>query len=223
MRKLWITSGCGLLLGAWVLALPAWAGLTDFSNGLLGWVQSKWGKEAPQRLAVWQRVARDSANGLGPNKSNVVPALTRANAFFNQVPYVSDLQHWGVEDYWATPVEMLGTFGGDCEDYSVAKYLTLKDIGVPIERLRITYVRAVRLNESHMVLAYYPTPDAEPLILDNLVPEIKPASQRPDLEPVYSFNDDDLWTATGLTRRGAATQVRQWKQLLEKLAKEQHM
>lgn len=212
-----------MLLGAWVLAVPAWAGLTDFSTGLLAWMQGKWGREAPQRLVVWQRVARDSAASWAANKADVAPVLTRANAFFNQVPYVGDLQHWGVEDYWATPVEMLGTFGGDCEDYSVAKYLTLKDIGVPIERLRITYVRAVRLNESHMVLAYYPTPDADPLILDNLVPDIKPASQRTDLEPVYSFNDDDLWTANGQTRKGAATQVRQWKQLLEKLTKEQRM
>jgi len=222
-ERLTFFCGCCLMVGTWVLAAPAVASLTDLPAGLLAWAQSKWGKEAPQRLAVWQRVARDSKAGLANNKADLAPALTRANAFFNQVPYVNDIKHWGVEDYWATPVEMLGTFGGDCEDYSVAKYLTLKDIGVPIDRLRITYVRAVRLNEQHMVLAYYATPDAEPLILDNLVPDIKPASQRPDLEPVYSFNDDDLWTATGQTRKGAATQVRQWKLLLEKLAKEQAM
>lgn len=223
MRKRWGVVGSGLLLTVALLGAPAWAGLTDFSSNLLAWAQGKWGREAPQRMAVWHRVARDSAATLATNKADVTPALGRANGFFNQVPFVSDVKHWAVEDYWATPVEMLGTFGGDCEDYSVAKYLTLKDIGVPIERLRITYVRAVRLNEAHMVLAYYATPDAEPLILDNLVPDIKPASQRPDLEPVYSFNDDDLWTATGQTRRGAATQVRMWKQLLEKLAKEQSM
>ena len=44
-----------------------------------------------------------------------------------------------------------------------------------------------------MVLAYYEQPDSEPLILDNLIAEIKPSSQRDDLLPVYSFNGEGLW------------------------------
>ena len=206
----------------------AWAGLTDFSPGLQAWVQQRWGAEALKRLAVWERVVADTKvtwTGKGqPAETTVAPlALNRVNAFFNQVPYISDIRHWGVEDYWATPVEMLSSFGGDCEDYSVAKYLTLKDVGVPIERLRITYVRALRLNEAHMVLAYYRTPEAEPLILDNLTKDVLPASQRTDLEPVYSFNDDDLWLPNGLARKGGSSQVRSWKEMLEKLAKEQRL
>ena len=150
-------------------------------------------------------------------------SLRRTNDVFNHVPYVSDLENWHVEDYWATPLETLGSVGGDCEDYAIAKYLTLKELGIPKERMRITYVRALERDESHMVLAYYARPDAEPLILDNLVPEIRPASQRPDLEPVYSFNDDDLWLPTGASKKGGASQVRLWRDLLEKLAKEQRM
>jgi predicted transglutaminase-like cysteine proteinase len=210
-----------LLMGSLLGSGMAWGGLTDFSPGLLAWAQQKWGADAPKRLQVWQRVVADSRASAG--KADAQAVLGRTNAFFNQVPYVNDIKHWGVEDYWATPTEMLGSFGGDCEDYSVGKYLTLKDLGVPIERLRITYVRALRLNESHMVLAYYPQPDADPLILDNLVPDIKPASQRTDLEPVYSFNDDDLWLPTGQTRKGGSSQVRLWKDMLEKLAREQRL
>lgn len=217
VRPWWV---CGVaLLGAGV----AFAGLTDLSPGLLAWVQQKWGGDAPKRLAVWQRVVTDSKTNLASGKADAQAALQRTNTFFNQVPYFNDIRHWGVEDYWATPVEMLGSFGGDCEDYSVGKYLSLKDLGVPIERLRITYVRALRLNEAHMVLAYYPQPNAEPLILDNLIPEIKLASQRPDLEPVYSFNDDDLWLASGAQRKGGSSQVRLWKDMLDKLAKEQRL
>lgn len=204
-------------------AVPAAAGLTDFKPGLLAWAERRFNREAPQRLMVWQRMVRDSQAQAASGRADAEANLQRTNGFFNQVPYVNDIRHWGVEDYWATPVEMLGSFGGDCEDYSVGKYLSLKELGVPLERLRITYVRAVRLNESHMVLAYYPTPDAEPLILDNLVPEIKPASQRPDLVPVYSFNDDDLWLPAGPVKRGSATQVRLWKDLLDKLANEQRL
>jgi predicted transglutaminase-like cysteine proteinase len=165
---------------------------------------------------------RDSKTALAAGKPEA-GTLRTVNGFFNQVPYFNDIKHWRVEDYWATPTEMLGSFGGDCEDYSVGKYLSLKESGIPIEKLRITYVRATHIGESHMVLAYYPTPDAEPLILDNLIGEVKPASQRPDLEPVYSFNDDDLWVTGGAAKKGGASQVRLWRDLLDKLAREQKM
>lgn len=205
------------------VAWPLHAGLVDFSAGLLAYVEKRWGREAPPRLMVWQRLVRDSqAAGAAPARLEAGGGLRVVNNFFNQVPYITDQLHWGVEDYWATPVEMLSSYGGDCEDYSIGKYLSLKEIGVPISKLRITYVRALRQGEAHMVLAYYPTPEAEPLILDNLNGTILPASERPDLEPVYSFNDDDLWVQN-TTRKGGASNVRLWRELLEKLAREQRM
>jgi predicted transglutaminase-like cysteine proteinase len=204
------------------MAGPGRAGLVDFSDNLLAFVEKRWGHEAAPRLRVWQRLVRDNKTATASARPDAT-GLRVVNGFFNQVPFVSDLRHWGVEDFWATPTEMLGSFGADCEDYSIGKYLSLKDIGIPIEKLRITYVRALNLGESHMVLAYYPTPDADPLILDNLNGDIRPASQRPDLEPVYSFNDDDLWLSSGSTRKGGASNVRLWRELLEKLAKEQRL
>lgn len=206
----------------WSLAGPGQAGLIDFSAGLLSFVQKRWGPEATPRLRVWQRLVRDH-QGASVTGQPVSGALKQVNAFFNQVPYLTDLEHWGLDDYWATPTETLGSFGGDCEDYSIAKYLTLKAMGIPIEKLRITYVRALSQGVSHMVLAYYPTPDADPLILDNLIGDISPASQRTDLLPVYGFNDDDLWMPDGKSRQGGASNVRLWRELLEKLTKEQSM
>lgn len=209
-------------------AIPAAAGLVGFSDKLLDYVSRTFSPDAPKRLMIWQKLVNDmraaEASMARQGDANAEsPTLRKINAFFNQVPYFSDSVHWQQEDYWATPVETLGSFGGDCEDYSVAKYLSLKELGIPIERLRITYVRAKERNESHMVLAYYPTPDAEPLIMDNLIPELRPASQRPDLEPVYSFNDDDIWLPSGASRKGGASNVRLWRELLEKLAREQKM
>ncbi len=221
--QIFLFSVSALVLG---FCLPAVGGLVDFSGGLLSYATKRFGRDATPRLLTWQKLVRDTRGadpGHGAAPEADLPSLRQANDFFNQVPYVSDMAHWRIEDYWATPVEMLGSFGGDCEDYAIAKYLTLKELGVPIARLRITYVRAFNRNESHMVLAYYPKPNAEPLILDNLVTEIRPASQRPDLEPVYSFNDDDLWLPTGASKKGGASQVRLWRELLEKLAKEQNM
>ena len=204
------------------------AGLVDFSDNLFNYVARRFSPDAPKRLTVWQRLIQDMRNAEAAGARRSEPkaeslTLRKMNDFFNQIPYYNDIVHWGKEDYWATPVEALSSFGADCEDYSIAKYLSLKELGIPIERLRITYVRAKDLGESHMVLAYYPTPEAEPLILDNLTRELKPASQRPDLEPVYSFNDDDLWLPSGAAKRGGAPQVRLWRELKEKLAREQAM
>lgn len=215
-----------LLTAACLVALPATAGLVAFSDNLLSQVARRFSSDAPRRLLIWQKLLNDmrAAEAIGAQNGDPKAesmTLRKVNSFFNQVPYFTDMVHWGREDYWATPVEMLASFGGDCEDYSIAKYLSLKDMGVPIDRLRITYVHAKSVGESHMVLAYYPRPDAEPYILDNLIGEVKPASQRPDLEPVYSFNDDDLWLPTGAARKGGASQVRLWRDLLDRLAKEQ--
>ena len=108
--------------------------------------------------------------------------LELVNDFMNRTPFKTDQEHWGKVDYWATPVEFLSTNGGDCEDFSIAKYFTLRALGVADDKLQITYVKETRVyNEAHMVLAYFATPDAEPLILDNINKTIQPASNRGDL------------------------------------------
>jgi len=98
--------------------------------------------------------------------------------------------------------------------------MTLRALGVPDERMRITYVDARQLNQAHMVLAYYPEPGAEPLILDNLVDSIQPASQRQDLKPVYSFNGSDLWLSRKARedrRIGSADDVVEWRDLRDRM------
>ena len=159
----------------------------ELNNTLLKVVRDRFGEPAVQRLQQWDKIA----NMRDPISEE--QKLQLVNRFFNRAKFVSDFEHWGKEDYWATPVELLATNAGDCEDYSIAKYFTLKELGVPIEKLKITYVKAIKLNQAHMVLAYYPEPGAEPVILDNLMNDIKPASERTDLIPVYSFNGEGLW------------------------------
>ena len=148
--------------------------------------------------------------------------LELVNDFMNRTPFLSDLQHWGKEDYWATPVEFLSTNGGDCEDFSIAKYFALRSLGVPDEKLRITYVKEIVVyKEAHMVLAYFPAPDAEPLVLDNINKTIRPASTRTDLVPVYSFNGSGLWLAKDQTGRGQSVggsdRIGHWKDVQARL------
>lgn len=141
--------------------------------------------------------------------------LRYVNDLLNQVPQVEDSVHWGVADYWATPAEFIASNGGDCEDFVIAKYFALRESGIPAEKLRVTYVKSFQSGkiENHMVLAYYPAPDAEPLLLDNLQPQMLPAGKRPDLLPVYEFNGE-------LTDKFSGSAMRKWDSLVEHMNKE---
>ncbi|MFO7646590.1 transglutaminase-like cysteine peptidase [Halomonas sp. 3H] len=149
--------------------------------------------------------------------------LREVNAFFNRrVRWVDDIDNWGHEDFWATPLETMGQGQGDCEDYSIAKYVTLKQLGVPGQQLRMIYVRArigrSQITQAHMVLGYYETPGAEPLILDNLVPSITPASQRTDLDPLFSFNSQGLWAGgSEQSRADPLARLSRWRSVIERM------
>jgi predicted transglutaminase-like cysteine proteinase len=160
-----------------------------FNDRLFSQVAMRYGTDAETRVREWQQI-------LIENKSvSVADQLYEINRFFNEIQFVDDITHWGQRDYWATPIEFLGTNGGDCEDFTIAKYFSLRELGIPAEKLRLMYVTATRPRQAHMVLAYYETPSSVPLVLDNINKRILPASQRRDLIPVYSFNGDGLWLA----------------------------
>jgi len=212
-----------IVVGVALAASPGLGFSSSVTPGLIARYTAKFGPDVKLRIGAWQRFIRFMKANEAQHPGDDLELLGPVNVFFNRVPYADDLPHWGVQDYWATPAEMVASDGGDCEDYSIAKYFALKELGVPIRRLRITYVKATSLNRAHMVLAYYPKPTAEPLILDNLIDEVKRASQRPDLIPVYSFNDEDLLIARAGERgfsAGSALQVRMWRGLLDKLEQE---
>jgi predicted transglutaminase-like cysteine proteinase len=152
------------------------------------------------------------------------PGRLRAlNTFFNRrIVFREDQQVWGQVDYWASPLESLNRGEGDCEDYAIAKYFSLIAVGVPVQKLRLVYVRALLGGPSgsvqaHMVLAYYPSPDVDPLILDNLISEVRPASRRPDLTPVFSFNGEGLWQGVGTQSAGdPVARLSRWREVLAK-------
>ncbi|MEA5671597.1 transglutaminase-like cysteine peptidase [Pseudomonas sp. MH2] len=169
------------------------------------------------RIDAWQNLMATQNQGSELDKLQVV------NLFFNkQLRYVEDIDLWHEVDYWATPVQSLIKGAGDCEDYAIAKYFSLRRMGVPAEKLRITYVKALRLNRAHMVLTYYSSPQAQPLVLDSLMDAIKPASQRNDLLPVYAFNGEGLWLtgAGGNKKVGDTKRLSRWQDVLKKMQAE---
>ncbi len=188
----------------------------ELTDAVIEWVGAKYGLQAKQRAENWRELLNSQIEGE-QNK------LKKVNDFFNQLPYRDDFENWDTKDYWATPIEALGTNAADCEDYAIAKYFTLRELGVPSEKLRITYVKAIELNQAHMVLAYYRTPDAIPLVLDNIKPDILSADARKDLVPVYSFNAEGLWLAVNRghgKRLGDSKKISLWTEVRKKMQQE---
>lgn len=178
-------------------------------------VKQQYGPLAANRLKAWQELVNENYQ----KPENI--KLDKVNRFFNEARFVSDAEHWKQKDYWATPVELLATDAGDCEDFVIAKYFTLKAMGVAESKLYLTYVKAIRLRQAHMVLTYFKTPKSVPLVLDNINYRIVPATQRRDLIPIYSFNGDGLWLSKqrgkGAPVKGGTKKLENWNRLLKRM------
>ncbi|WLI11161.1 MULTISPECIES: cysteine protease LapG [Pseudomonas] len=211
------------------LRFGGWLLLTNFLLAGLGSVWADWdfaqilqtaekryGPLGPARgrIEAWSQMLQSELNQPEREQLNAV------NRFFNQqLSFQDDTRIWRQTDYWATPVESLMKAAGDCEDYALAKYFSLRHLGIPSEKLRITYVKALTQNQAHMVLTFYSSPTADPLVLDNLIGEIRPASQRKDLLPVYAFNAEGLYLpgAKGGERSSDSKKLSRWQDVLKKM------
>ena len=215
-------------LGAWaliccmlwmVLAVGRAEGAADFDR-LLANLTQRWGNASTAKFHAWRALIQAGVAATETER------IKRVNTFFNQqLQFSDDVVVWSQPDYWATPMESLGRGAGDCEDFAIAKYFTLLQSGVASEKLRLIYVRAKTGSadgaptQAHMVLAYYAQPDAEPLIMDNLILDIRPASRRPDLAPVFSFNSAGVFAGIAggeAAAAGGTGRLSRWEDLLRR-------
>lgn len=211
-RRTCIYALVGLFLGMTSLVIAQQKNI--FTKEVYSRVEALFGRTGAADVAKWRQLVNNIEN------DDIDEKLYQVNRFFNRFDFVDDLKHWRQPDYWATPIEFIGTGAGDCEDYSIAKYFSLIELGIPKSQLRLMYVTALELNQPHMVLAYYPSPTSVPLVLDNINRRILPANQRRDLAPVYSFNGDGLWAAksmgTGRKLRGSGP-MKMWDDMIDRL------
>lgn len=209
----WLVSCC---LGA--LLWMGWTQAQVHLDRTQALALERYGQKAADTVVAWRKAIEDG-RGLGEQEK-----LAAANTFFNRrLLFEDDIVVWKQNDYWATPLEFIGQGAGDCEDFAIAKYMTLQMMGVPADKLRLVYVRARvgGASVAHMVLGYFETPTAEPLILDNLIGSVRPASSRTDLSPVFSFNAQGLWVAGQAASSGDPTaRLSRWRDVLDRMKQE---
>lgn len=203
------------------MGVGSFAAPLDYDKLQLNYVQ-KFGLGALPNFNAWHSMLLSVKDMKDEDK------LKRVNEFFNRrVAWSEDQAIWGQLDYWATPMETIGKGLGDCEDFAIAKYFTLVNLGIPITKLRLIYVKAKVSNlpnsqdQAHMVLAYYLNPQSEPLIMDNQITEIRPASRRPDLTPIFSFNSEGIYLgASGSDEQSGRSKLSRWQDLLQRVQSE---
>ena len=177
--------------------------------------------QARERIARWQAFIQYTRTKPDAAK------ITAVNDYFNRFHFVNDATLWHRPDYWATPLQVVAAGAGDCEDIAVAKYFTLRILGIADEHLRLIYV----LNhdtpsgrpDAHMVLAYRATENTDQLVLDILTNKIQGLAQRKALEPVYSLNSTGLWLVGDNARdvpAGSPIQLAQWRQLSKAMGRD---
>ena len=141
-------------------------------------------KRQLSRSTTWGQL-RDSVQGLP-----LLDKLRAVNRFWNAWPYRSDLELWKKQDYWATPAEFLRR-SGDCEDYCIAKYFTLRELGVPADDLRIVVVTETIRGRAHAVLVVFRGQEA--YVLDNLSEAVRPMRRVRNYRPHFSVNENGRW------------------------------
>lgn len=209
-------SCCVVFLSVFVLVFPVVTKeMLILSDKALKRIVEVYGVNGQKRVLEWQKLIQE------PPAGNELDIIDKVNQFFNKIEFIADDIHWEKKDYWATPIEFLGSGGGDCEDFSIAKYATLKALGVDETKLNITYVKSLKLKQAHMVLTYFSTPGSTPLVIDNLTNQILSAPKRTDLLPIYSFNGTGLWLAKQQGRGkfvGSSNRLKLWRETLERMA-----
>jgi len=171
-------------LASEALAAPTFQ---PWSENVFAHVEKEYGKEAAKRI----RYVHDIA--LKNQDIPVVEKLQLVNDTMNNLPWIADEKHWKQADYWASPMETIATFGGDCEDIAIAKWMMLRFLGIPRDKLRLSYVKVKATGENHMVLAYVDNIDipreerlAFTWVLDNLDTRLLKAEERKDLLAIYA-------------------------------------
>jgi predicted transglutaminase-like cysteine proteinase len=120
--------------------------------------------------------------------------IRAVNDYINQIEFIPDQKNWEKRDYWATPFEFMAN-GGDCEDFAISKFVSLRLLGVSADDMRIAVVYDHEMKMPHAVLAVYH--GDQTYILDNQEKSVKPSAKITRYDPIYSINQSAWWRHSG--------------------------
>jgi len=170
-----------------LLPFPKWTGMVERFGTQREVPDSDCGKVAfhPCVIPQWKTMVAELKD------KPLLQQLEAVNEWGNAHPYIIDQLNWGVLDYWATPYEFMQV-NGDCEDYAIAKYYSLRAAGVPEDKMRIMIVQDLNLGGIiHAILGVY---DGDKLwILDNQIKQVRDALSIYHYRPVYGTNEGHWW------------------------------
>jgi predicted transglutaminase-like cysteine proteinase len=167
------------------------------TSAIVNWVAmlKRWSNGAPCESATCTAKGWDALVAKVKAAGDPMAQIRAANTLMNdpaQHPYIEDINNWGKAEYWATAFQFLRK-SGDCEDFSIAKYMLLKAAGIPVEDMRIVAVRIRSLGGiGHAVLVVYQGDKA--WVLDNRVPPVMDEKLvRTEFQPAISVNENSWW------------------------------
>ncbi len=175
----------------WTSVLARFNKNKDLGAGMCATAAGRAGSPSLCEWDAWQKIVRELKD-LPPQQQ-----LVRVNDEMNKRPYILDNVNWGMNDYWATVFEFLRK-NGDCEDYAIAKYVTLRALGWNADRLRIVVLRDTKLNLNHAILAAYT--DDGIFIGDNQITGLARASNIRHYKAIYSINENSWWLHRAASR-----------------------
>ena len=203
----------GAVAASLMLASPAYAATSAATASFLNSVEVK--NTSLKKFTKWtdavERYFAEKAKNEGPctatefNKCHYqerqayiesvlgmprLEQLNRVNTFINSRRYITDPINWGVKDYWEAPAEFFRK-NGDCEDYAITKYMTLRDLGFSADELRVVAVKDLNLRVGHAILAVFL--DGDTLLLDNQIRVVVSARKVRHYKPIYSLNENAWW------------------------------
>lgn len=181
-------------------ALPQWQRVIDEIRKEQALYQACHNANSPcssRALLAWQSMIKSNLD------NDPMLQLRAVNRFANRWPSRTDEQNYLTIDYWASPLNFL-QYSGDCEDYVILKYVSLRQLGFDAEQLRLVVVKDVLRDVAHAVLAV--NVDQQVFILDNLFQAVLPQERVNQYQPYYSVNEDarfSHFTAGGLLMAGS--------------------
>lgn len=169
---------------------PKWTGVLSRHEGDSFYAQEPCDGAAFEACAIqdWKAFLK-TIEGM-----DITAQLDAINRQMNEANYINDLANWGIKDYWETPLQFFMR-DGDCEDFAIAKYMSLRALGRPVDDMRVVVLQDQNLDVAHAVLVYYL--DGVGYVLDNQIKQVIPQEKVHHYKPFYSVNETAWWLHRG--------------------------